>query len=169
MKQNYIFSHLLTYSMQQSPSWEANWFSASQAIPRILWNLKVHYCIYKCPPPVPVLSKVNPVHAPHPTSWRSILILSFHLHLGLPSGPFTSGFPTKTLYKPLLSPIHATCPTHLILLDLITWTIFGEKYRSLSSSLCSFLHSLVLLSLAIFNITDRVLYGAIWNPSNLSQ
>ena len=35
---------------------------------------------------------------PHPTSWRSILILSTHLCVGLPSGLFPSGFPTKTVY-----------------------------------------------------------------------
>ena len=70
-----------------------------------------------------------------------------HLHLGLPSGLFPSGFPTKTLYTLLLSPIHAICPVHLILLHLITWTISGEQYRPLSSSLCSFLHSPVTSSL----------------------
>jgi len=59
---------------------------------------------------------------PHSTSLRSILILSSHLCLGLPCGFFPSGFPTKTLYMPLLSPICATCPTHLILLYLITRT-----------------------------------------------
>ena len=118
----------LTFSMHQSPSWEANRFPASQEIPRILRNPKVHYRIHKFPPPVPILSQLDPVHAP--TSWASILILCSHIRLGLPSGLFPTGFPTKTVYTPLLSPICATCPTHLVLLDLITRTILGEEYRS---------------------------------------
>ena len=50
------------------------------------------------------LSWANPIQStyPHPTSWRFILILSTHLRLGLPSGLFPSGFPTKTLYTPSL-------------------------------------------------------------------
>ena len=89
---------------------------------------------------------------PQPTSWRSILILSSHLLLGLSSGLFPSSLPTKTLYKLLHSPIRATCPVYLIFLHFITRTISGEKYTSLSFLLCSFLHSLVTSSLLSSNI-----------------
>ena len=63
------------------------------------------------------LSWANPIQStyPHPTSWRSILILSTHLRLGLPSGLFPSGFPTKTLYAPIS------------LLRKLKWQIPGES------------------------------------------
>ena len=78
------------------------------------------------------LSWASPIQStcPHPTSRRSILILSTHLRLRLPSGLFPSGFPTKTLHTPLSSPICATCPAHLILLDFITRTILCEENKS---------------------------------------
>jgi hypothetical protein len=50
--------------MEQSPSWGANKFSASQEIPCILWNLEVCYHIHKCPPPLPNMSQINPVGLP---------------------------------------------------------------------------------------------------------
>ena len=119
---------LIIYSVERSLSWEANRFRATQEIPNILWNPKVHYRSHKCTPPVPILSQLDPVHTPpHPTYWRSILILSSYLRLGLPSGLFPSGFPTKTLYTALPSPIRVTCPAHLIFLDFIISTILGSN------------------------------------------
>ena len=77
----YLLTYLPTHSTQHSPSWEANRFSASQEIPRISWNSKVHYHIHKCPPPVPILSYIVPVHTP--TSH----FLKIHLNIILPSMP----------------------------------------------------------------------------------
>jgi len=95
----------------------------------------------------------------HPTSWRSILILSSHLPLGLPSSLLPSGFPTKVLYTHLPSPKRATSPAHLVLLDFIIRTILVEEYRSLNSSLCSFLHSPVTSSLLGPNIPLNTLFS----------
>jgi len=126
---------ILTHSTVLSPSREANWFAASQEIPRISRNPKVHYRTHECPPPVSILGQPNPVHTP--TSH----LLEIHLNIIHPSTPrspqwlFPSGFPTKTLYTPISSPIRATCPAHLILLDFITRTILGEEYRSLRLTL----------------------------------
>ena len=101
-----------------------------------------------------------PANRPYPEPARS----SLYPHIPLPEDPsecyppiyawvslvvslYTSGFPTKILNKPFPSPVRATCPARIILLDFITRTIFGKVYRSLSSSLYSFLHSPLTSSL----------------------
>jgi len=62
-----LLTYVLTNS-KENPSSEANRFSASQKIPPILWNPKLHYHIHKCSPPVPIMSQFDSVHPPHHAS-----------------------------------------------------------------------------------------------------
>ena len=95
---------LLTYSMVQSPYWEANWFAASQEIPRISRNPKVHYRTKKSPPPVSILGQPNPVHIP--TSH----LLEIHpiIHPSTPRSPQWS----PSLRFPHQDPIHPPLLAH---------------------------------------------------------
>ena len=68
--------------MEQSPSWEVNRSSPIQEIPCIVWNTKFYFRIRKSPLLFCIPNLINPVHAPHATSWRSVLILSSHLRVG---------------------------------------------------------------------------------------
>ena len=153
---DYLLTYLLTYSMEQSHSWESISFAARQEFPPFYGTRSfITAFTSACHLFLSWPSSIQSI-PPHSTSWRSILILSTQLRLGLPSGLFPSGFPTRNLCTPLFFPKRATCPAHLILLDYITRTILGEEYKSLSSSLCSFLHSPVISSLLgpIFSSTS---------------
>ena len=91
--------------MVRSPSWEANWFAASQEIPRILWNPEVHYRTHKCPPPVPILGQPNPV--PIPTSH----LLEIHPNIIHPSTPRSPHWSLSLLF-PHQDPIRPPLLTH---------------------------------------------------------
>ena len=92
-------------SMERRPSWGADRFSATQETFHILLNPKVHYRSYNSPPPV--LSWAGSFQCMTLSQFlRSVLILSFHLLLGLEGGLLPSGFPTETLYSPLLTLFH---------------------------------------------------------------
>jgi hypothetical protein len=102
--------------------------SASQEMPRLLWKHKVHYHsqdVAAGPYPEPDESNQR-LQSRFPTIH---FILSSHLHLVLPRGLFLSDSPTKVLYEILVSPMRATCPSHLILHDLITLIAFCGGYN----------------------------------------
>ena len=88
-----------------------------------MWNLQVCYHTHNSLLLVPVMSQNNPVQALPSYSLKT------HCNTISPSMCRSS--------KWSFSPIHATCPAHHILLDLITQGIFGEEYWSQNSSFCS--------------------------------
>ena len=89
----------------QSPSWEANWFAASQGIPRISRNSKVHYRTHKRPPTVSILGQPIPVHIP--TSH----LLEIHPNIIHPSTPRSPQW-SPSLRFPHQDPIHTPLLTH---------------------------------------------------------
>jgi len=65
---------------------------------------------------------------PDPDFYHSVSLRSL-LRLELPSGLFPSGIPQKILYTFLIFPMHVTCPTYLIIVDVFTLIIFGEACK----------------------------------------
>ena len=102
--------------MVQSPSWEANRFAASQEIPRISRNPKVHFHTHRHPPPVSVLGQPNPVHIP--TSH----LLEIHPNIIHPS------MPRSPQWSPSLRFPHQDPIQPLPLLTHTSWTQLRLKH-----------------------------------------
>ena len=121
-----------TYFMVQSPSWKAKWFAASQEIPRISRNPKVHYRTHKCPPPVSILGQPNPVHIP--TS--HLLEIHPNIHASMPRSPQWS----LSLLFPHQEPIHPPLLTHTRHMPSLIQSIYPHptSWRSIliSTHLC---------------------------------
>jgi len=102
--------------MVQSPSWEANWFAASQEIPRISRNPKVHYRTHKRPPHVSILGQPNPVHIP--TSH----LMEIHPNIIHPSTLKSYQWPLSLRF-PHQDPIHSLIGLTYLLPYLLTYSM----------------------------------------------
>ena len=91
-------------------------FAANQEIPRAFYGTTRKFITVLTSARHLSISWANSIQSPQPlsTSWRSILILSSHLRLGLPSGLFPSGFPNQNLVhtSPFLHTCHIRRPSH---------------------------------------------------------
>ena len=98
----------------------------NQQTVHILANLKFHH-VCNSLPHVPVLSQISPVRVCHPVSWRSMLMLSPLICLGLPDGFFRSGFLNKS-YAYFISPCMLHTP-HISLFDSSNYFVKSRDFE----------------------------------------
>jgi hypothetical protein len=82
-----------------SPSWGAANCAATQELPSILWNPKVQYHVHKCPPLVPILIHINPIHT------IPLYLSEIHFNIVFTVVSFLLAFP-------LISYMHSSFPPH---------------------------------------------------------
>lgn len=125
----YVYTHvyILANSTEQSP------WKASQGPPHISWDPKVHYRVLRCPPLVPMLSQLNPVHNLLPISLSSMLILSSTYAWVFQTVSFLQVCSPNFVSIPLLPHIcYMPCPSHSPLFDHIhvyTQKVYGYTHN----------------------------------------
>jgi hypothetical protein len=141
-KKNIMLRDVLTYSIQQRPSWEAYRSSACQKITRILYRPKVHYRIYNSPPAVPVRSQTDPAHG------SPFLFSMIHFNIILPS------MPESSKYSPSLRFIHQIQSSWFDYLTNNWWRVQSIK---LNVQLCQCLCVHLVKRLSTGTITSVVI------------
>jgi hypothetical protein len=126
--------------MEQSYSWWANSHAANQQLTSFLWNLRVHSCVHKGQPMIPILNQMNPVHTlPH--YFPKIHSNIFPSMPSLTSGLFLSHLSNQYIvcFSHLYHAYYMPRPSHIPWFDQLYSIIFSEVFKLWSSSLCSLL------------------------------